>query len=308
MEILVAHGSILTILAISFERYYAICRPLHAGYKCTKRRALVIILIIWILALLSTLPMLSITQLSTAEYIDGSTVTVCSNSLQEGWHPIYYLAIFVTFFVIPFMILVILYVLISKKLTSESQSLSNSSNLKHRAQVRRQVIVMLASVCITFFVCLLPFRLMTVWIIMSSPEDIIDLGMETYYSILFICRILLYVNSSANPILYNLISSKFRQAFFNILRIDRGSLRASQYNTRSGDGHSILSERFSTTMIKGTANGVVNGVSPGGGHSQPTPCHTYCNQNGQKYSTTLTVPHKNTRDSSHDRSIDVHSF
>lgn len=63
IEICVAHASILTILAISFERFYAICRPLQAGYKCTKRRAFVIILLIWIIALSSTLPMIWITEL-----------------------------------------------------------------------------------------------------------------------------------------------------------------------------------------------------------------------------------------------------
>lgn len=63
VEICVAHVSILTMLAISFERFYAICRPLEAGYKCTKRRAFLIILLIWIIALASVLPMLWITEL-----------------------------------------------------------------------------------------------------------------------------------------------------------------------------------------------------------------------------------------------------
>lgn len=251
VEICVAHASILTILAISFERFYAICRPLEAGYKCTKRRAIIIIVINWIIAVTSTLPMLSITQLSTAEFIDGSLVTVCSNSLQEGWHPVYFFIAFIIFFLIPFCILLFLYILIARKLTSDSKSLSSNSNFKRQSQIRRQVVLMLASVCVTFFVCLLPFRLMTLWIIMSSSEDIHSLGMETYYSILFICRILLYVNSSANPILYNLISSKFRAAFCRVLKVNHRFLRR-----RGGPGgnyghdHSVLSDKTSTTLTK----------------------------------------------------------
>ena len=249
VEICVAHSSILTILAISFERFYAICRPLEAGYKCTKRRAIIIIGINWIIALVSTLPMLSITELTTAEFIDGSLVTVCSNSLQEGWHPVYFLIVFLIFFLLPFIILIYLYILITKKLTSEnSTSLQNclNVNFKRQAQVRRQVVLMLASVCVTFFICLLPFRLMTLWIIYSTPEDITNLGMETYYILLFICRILLYVNSSANPILYNLISSKFRAAFIRVLQVNNRFI----IQRRSYEGHSVLSDKTSTTLTK----------------------------------------------------------
>lgn len=54
VELTVAHASILTILAISFERYYAICEPLKAGYVCTKTRAMVICVVCWFIAGLFT--------------------------------------------------------------------------------------------------------------------------------------------------------------------------------------------------------------------------------------------------------------
>ena len=54
IELTVAHASILTILAISFERYYAICEPLKAGYVCTKTRAMVICVVCWFIAGLFT--------------------------------------------------------------------------------------------------------------------------------------------------------------------------------------------------------------------------------------------------------------
>ena len=204
-----------------------------------------IIAVNWTIAISSTLPMLSITEITTAEFIDGSLVPVCSNTLQIGWHPIYYFVIVITFFLFPFLILLAVYLLIARRLTSDSKALASSTNhFKRQAQVRRQVVLMLASVCITFFICLLPFRLMTLWIIFSTPEDILNLGMETYYSLLFACRILLYVNSSANPILYNLISSKFRTAFCRVLKISPGLVFRRAYD------HSVLSDKTSTTIVK----------------------------------------------------------
>lgn len=76
---------------------------------------------------------------------------------------------------------------------------------------------MLAAVVISFFVCLLPFRGLTLWIIIAPAEDILALGVEKYYNILYFSRIMLYLNSAMNPILYNLMSSKFREGFFRLL-------------------------------------------------------------------------------------------
>lgn len=54
VELTVAHASALTMLAISFERYYAICEPLKASYVCTKTRALIICLLAWFFAAVFT--------------------------------------------------------------------------------------------------------------------------------------------------------------------------------------------------------------------------------------------------------------
>lgn len=44
-------------------------------------------------------------------------------------------------------------------------------------------------------------------------EKFYALGVEKYYNILYFCRIMVYINSAINPILYNLMSSKFRTGF-----------------------------------------------------------------------------------------------
>lgn len=102
-------------------------------------------------------------------------------------------------------------------------------------KARRQVVYMLAIVVTCFFICLIPFRLFTLWILFSSSESARSLGMENYYIILYSTRIMLYLNSAINPILYNLISSKFRDAFWSTIRCQKSHrlLRHSTFNTTS---------------------------------------------------------------------------
>lgn len=77
VELTVAHASVLTILAISFERYYAICEPLKAGYVCTKARALMICLAAWVVAALFTRYDMS-NMMSTLKCVRVCSVCACS--------------------------------------------------------------------------------------------------------------------------------------------------------------------------------------------------------------------------------------
>jgi len=81
------------------------------------------------------------------------------------------------------------------------------------------IFIQLGTVVVFFFICLLPFRIFTLWIILTPDEEMQSLSMETYYHALNFCRVMLYLNSAINPILYNVMSSKFRTAFLKVLRL-----------------------------------------------------------------------------------------
>ncbi|XP_059610385.1 growth hormone secretagogue receptor type 1 [Phlebotomus argentipes] len=235
VELTVAHASVLTILAISFERYYAICEPLKAGYVCTKARAILICITAWIVAALFTSPILSIATYTNETYVDGSEVAVCMTAADKLWPASFFVGSIVLFFVIPFLILVVLYSVIARHLMNNPGLISYGH--RHVLKYRKQVILMLSAVIFSFFVCLSPFRAFTLWIIVVPPEAIMSLGFEAYYNLLYFCRIMLYLNSAINPVLYNLMSSKFRQGFFSLLgchRLVRNKLLTS---TRKGTFH-----------------------------------------------------------------------
>jgi hypothetical protein len=86
---------------------------------------------------------------------------------------------------------------------------------------RKQVVAMLATVIVVFFVCLLPMRVFTFWYIaFATTHDIYEnMGIEAFHGILWFCRVMLYLNSAVNPILYNVMSSKFRDAFLRVIGV-----------------------------------------------------------------------------------------
>ncbi|XP_037948306.1 growth hormone secretagogue receptor type 1-like isoform X1 [Teleopsis dalmanni] len=218
VELTVAHASVLTILAISFERYYAICEPLKAGYVCTKTRAIFICFLAWAIAALFTSPILYVAEYKTVEYIDGSSVAVCLTQAITKLTIGFFLMTIIFFFLLPLIILIILYGIIAKNLISNNGPMLRIRPIKPELSLkaRKQVVLMLGAVVLSFFLCLLPFRMLTMWIILSSEQTFIEIGIEKYYGLLYFCRIMLYLNSAINPILYNLMSTKFRKGFFKL--------------------------------------------------------------------------------------------
>lgn len=115
---------------------------------------------------------------------------------------------------------------------------NHNSGSQHSAlRYRKQVLLMLGTVVFSFFVCLMPFRALTLWIIVAPQEAVFSL--ETYYNILYFCRVMTYINSAINPILYNLMSSKFRDGFMRLCglrtksRLNFHLARRGTFNTTS---------------------------------------------------------------------------
>ncbi|XP_058062392.1 thyrotropin-releasing hormone receptor-like [Anopheles bellator] len=251
VELTVAHASVLTILAISFERYYAICEPLKAGYVCTKARALLICLAAWTVAAILTSPIVFFAEYSVQPYLDGSRAAMCLTKASNGWTFTFFLMTISLFFVLPLAILIVLYAIIARNLIASDRSRLkirlSKPELSHKA--RKQVVLMLGAVVLAFFTCLLPFRVLTLWIIIVPEETFQQLAPERYYVLLYFSRIMLYLNSAVNPILYNLMSSKFRKGFLKLCTCVHWSRRG--YAARKGRNRSAT---FTTTTTTTTSN------------------------------------------------------
>lgn len=156
---------------------------------------------------------------------DGSLVPVCLTQADTFWSALFFILTIAIFFIVPLGVLLILYSVIAKNLMENpaiiAQNTKNTNSSGNVVRYRKQVILMLGTVVLSFFICLLPFKALTLWIIVFPPETIMSLGIDGYYILLYFCRVMLYLNSAINPILYNLMSSKFREGFMKLLRINK---------------------------------------------------------------------------------------
>lgn len=181
----------------------------------------------------------------------------CFTQASNNYSQFFFLMTIVLFFNVPLIVLVILYAIIAKNLIlNDKVPKIRLSKPEYSLKARKQVVLMLGTIFViyttsswtknyyniqnisgavvfSFFVCLLPFRMFTLWIIIASDETFLKMEIDTYYSTLYFCRIMWYLNSAINPILYNLMSSKFRRGFLKICVCKRTKekMRIVTFNT-----------------------------------------------------------------------------
>ncbi|OCT58598.1 thyrotropin-releasing hormone receptor [Xenopus laevis] len=223
------NASSCSITAFTVERYIAICHPMRAQTVCTVSRAKRIIAIVWIFTSIYCMFWFFLVDI----HVNKSQKVECGYKVSRNLYLPIYLADFAIFYVTPLLVATILYGLIgrilflspipqhpestterwrekSSKEKSESDTEGNkpSNRLKTKGALssRKQVTKMLAVVVVLFALLWMPYRtLVLVNSFMDKPY------LDPWF--LLFCRICVYANSAINPVIYNLMSQKFRTAF-----------------------------------------------------------------------------------------------
>ncbi|XP_064586277.1 thyrotropin-releasing hormone receptor-like isoform X2 [Zonotrichia leucophrys gambelii] len=223
-----------SIAAFTVERYIAICHAIKAQLLCTVSRARRIIASLWLFTSLYCLMWFFLVDTTQVTFSDGAQV-ICGYRVSRNLYmPIYFLD-FAVFYVIPLGLATVLYGLIARILfvsplpgTPQQQHsflgsvhLGSSLRLSGRGtrgalSSRRQVTKMLAVVVALFAVLWLPYRTLVVVNSFVDPPYL-----NTWF--LLFCRLCIYLNSAINPIIYNLMSQKFRAAFRKLYKCQEKS-------------------------------------------------------------------------------------
>ncbi|KAF6216164.1 hypothetical protein GE061_000503 [Apolygus lucorum] len=216
-----SYTSVLTIVAFSMERYLAICHPMLNHGMTGLHRAIKVICALWIVSLLAATPFALFTKINYLQYPEGSgnelAVTAFCAMLKENipkGFPIYELS-FLLFFLVPLKIIVILYILIGRKIQSSGNELAaNADSSVHRdarhLKSRRNIIRMLIAVVVTFFICWCPFHAQRLFYVYGQDLKFYKQLNEWIFDF---SGVLYYLSATMNPILYNLMSVKYRAAF-----------------------------------------------------------------------------------------------
>ncbi|XP_049800119.1 pyrokinin-1 receptor-like [Schistocerca nitens] len=242
-----SNATVLTITAFTVERYVAICHPFQSHAVSKPSRAVKYILLIWLLALCLAVPQAMAFGLVLYEPKNGRSpnpeLTTCT--VKRVVIPYAFQISTCVFFVAPMTLISVLYVLIGLQLRRSSvlsrRDASGSVRLKthhqhhHQQQQQHQqdgrknypknthskatrhVVKMLVAVVVAFFICWAPFHAQRLLAIYGESPTRSPLTVVLYNTLTYVSGVLYYLSTTVNPLLYHIMSHKFREAFKDTL-------------------------------------------------------------------------------------------
>ncbi|XP_062559613.1 pyrokinin-1 receptor-like [Armigeres subalbatus] len=233
------NATVLTITSFTVERYIAICHPFRSHTMSKLSRAIKFVIAIWLVAFGLATP--QALQFGVVESAHTRLCTIKNRHFEHAFEVSSFL-----FFVGPMTVIAVLYVLIGIKLRKskllqgvkrQGPGLGGGANHVHhhhgvgvatsgggassRAVTgQTRVIRMLVAVVATFFFCWAPFhaqRLMAVYGAVTNTDN--EFFFQVYTYLTYISGILYFLSTCINPLLYHIMSHKFRDASRRTLKM-----------------------------------------------------------------------------------------
>ncbi|XP_077985377.1 allatostatin-A receptor-like [Glandiceps talaboti] len=209
--------SSMTIILLALEKYVAVKWPFRFKTLRTKAKAVVSCTSIWIVAALYCFPEVYVVHLqmfkvewppSMNETDNPDMLHLCFHSCEPyagcpPYNAYYMFDRVVLILVVP--ILATLYILTLYHL--KDRRCNGNSSASNKA--KKQVVKMLIVTTLIYLVCVTPFRFLT---LLQTLENV-HIAPDPLSALLHVSRVLMYINSAINPIIYNVLNERYRKAF-----------------------------------------------------------------------------------------------
>lgn len=190
---LAAAASSITMLALSLERYYAVCHPLKFRQIFTIRNIKVMIMLSWLYGVL--------TNVHSFVYNECQEGSHLNPKIRKVFWLLFFIEGVVFFTIISRLVLKIIRTLWCNSVTSSL--VSNQPSLEIRHQSRKKVTRASLLVIVTFIICWIPEKSMCLLSV------IVDEDSSVFLYGLAISGFLVSVNASVDPYLFSFQGSSF---------------------------------------------------------------------------------------------------
>lgn len=200
-------ASILILMALSVERYLSICRPNR--FLITTRRVQIVCLSLWVVGMGVALPYFIFKDV----FEDESTGTVhvfCVETWSLTNSDVYTCVLFVVFYLLPLLVMTILYIKIAQKLwQSTRRTKTMRIESKATASSKSRLTKICAIIVLSFALSWAPSHVCTfIYFFASASVDNTVMDKIVYPIIACIG----FSNCALNPFLYCFMSQNFRNA------------------------------------------------------------------------------------------------
>ncbi|CAJ0932958.1 unnamed protein product, partial [Mesorhabditis belari] len=229
--------SVFTLTASAVHEFRTVFAPRHGRLSTNSARLLV--LLIWVLAAVLSLPMGLFHEVDTTMTPDGPIARCLPIYPEEQWWKVYNIYIIVVTYFIPMFILDTAYILIAIKIWTTTNTISEELQAvtdRSTADGNRKLMKMLIIVVAVFSLCWFPLE---TYLLLNEVKP--EINGWFYIPVLFFCSHWLAMsNSCLNPIIYGLYNDKYNREYKRVF----SKLRNWRWHTKGGTRSS--SQNFTT--------------------------------------------------------------
>ncbi|XP_059170497.1 gastrin/cholecystokinin type B receptor-like [Physella acuta] len=215
-------ASILTIVLMSLDRYFAIRHPMRNRQIFTVSRVRRLIVMTWVTGAVVAMPVALVNQVISHEHFNNNVY--CT----ESWpspelRQVYDIAIVVCIYLVPGGALGVLYTLIGVRLWARDSNLQRQNSMNNQDDVliaRRRLALMMIIVSVLFAASWLPYHILTICL------DFEVTGSLDLISLYPVALLLGHSNSAQNPILYCFMHKGFKTFLLRMVKCQCPKLRS----------------------------------------------------------------------------------